>query len=222
MKGRSDPSMTGSPSQISHAKSYETTYALFKWAGHDHFGGMRKNSDPGTSVGRLLKSGAKMSEILAQIACTNTALRLAARRLAQLYDEAVAATDLKATQVALLAEIARLTEGNGPALQDLAGALAIRISALTHALRPLVRDGLVELRKHPDDTRTKRAVLTRAGKVRLRKAVLLWDTANRRVEAVLGSGVAATLRQLANQVASDKFLADYSSRRDAPGRVDDD
>jgi DNA-binding MarR family transcriptional regulator len=183
---------------------------------------MRKKSEPGTSVERLLKSGVGMSEILAQIACTNTALRLAARRLAHLYDEAVAATDLKATQVALLAEIERLTDSDGPALQDLAGRLALQISALTHALRPLVRDGLVELRKDPHDTRIKHAVLTRSGKARLRKAVVLWDTANRRIETVLGSDAAATLRQLANQVASDKFLADYSSRKHALGRVDVD
>ena len=181
---------------------------------------MKKKSD--TSIERLLKSGVEMSEILAQIACTNTALRLAARRLAHLYDEAVAATDLKATQVALLAEIERFAGGDGPALQDLAGGLAIRISALTHALRPLVRDGLVELRKDPHDTRTKRAILTRGGKARLQKAVVLWDTANRRVETALGSGAAATLRQLANHVASDKFLADYSSSKHAPGRRDVD
>jgi DNA-binding MarR family transcriptional regulator len=183
---------------------------------------MRNKSDPGTSVEHLLKSGVEMSEILAQIACTNTALRLAARRLAHLYDEAMAGAGLKATQASLLAEIEKLTNGDGPALQDLAGRLAIRISALTHALRPLVRDGLIELRKDPHDTRTKRAVLTRSGKARLRKAVLLWDTVNRRVETVLGSGAATTLRQLADEVASDKFLADYSSSGRPAPRADDD
>jgi DNA-binding MarR family transcriptional regulator len=173
---------------------------------------MRKKPVPGTSVERLLRSGTEMSEILAQIACTNTALRLAARRLAHLYDEAVAGAELKATQVALMAEIERLTGSAPPALQELAGGLAVQISALTHALRPMVRDGLIELRRDPHDTRTKRAVLTRAGKARLRKAVVLWDMANRRVEAILGPG-AATLRQLANHVASDQFLADYDSQK---------
>jgi DNA-binding MarR family transcriptional regulator len=182
---------------------------------------MRKKSDPGTSVEHLLKSGVEMSEILAQIACTNTALRLAARRLSHLYDEAMAAAELKATQLSLLAEIERLADGDGPALQDLAERLAIQISALTHALRPMVRDGLIELRKDPNDTRTKRAVLTRSGKARLRKAVVLWDKVNRRVETVLGSSAAATLRQLADEVASDKFLADYISQ-EAIARAHDD
>ncbi|MFK4525264.1 DNA-binding MarR family transcriptional regulator [Bradyrhizobium japonicum] len=176
---------------------------------------MGKKSNRDTSVERLLQSGVEMVDILAQIACTNTALRLAARRLAYLYDEAVAGADLTATQVALMSEIERLTDSDAPSLRDLAGGLAIQISALTHALRPMVRGGLVELRKDPHDTRIKRATLTRAGKARLRKAVVLWDTANRRVEIVLGAPAAATLRQLANQVASDKFLADYNSLKHA-------
>jgi hypothetical protein len=41
---------------------------------------------------------------------------------------------------------------------------------------------------------------------------VLWDSANRRVEAVLGPAAAATLRRLADEVASYKFLTDYKSR----------
>src|ERR1700730_1460819 len=63
-----------------------------------------------------------------------------------------------------------------------------------------VRDGLIELRKDDKDARTKRAVLTRSGKARLRKALVLWNAANRRVEAVLGPAAAATLRRLADDV----------------------
>ena len=122
----------------------------------------------------------------ATFACTNNALRRAARRLGQLYDEALAPIGLKATQAGLLAQIGELARGQeGPTLQDLAERLAIGISALTHALRPLVRDGLVELRQDPQDGRTKRGILTRLGKARLREAYLLWAAANRRVETVL-------------------------------------
>jgi hypothetical protein len=38
-----------------------------------------------------------------------------------------------------------------------------------------------------------------------------WAAANDRVEAVLGSAAAASLRALADQVASDAFLAAYKS-----------
>jgi len=163
-------------------------------------------------------------DILGQLACTNTALRRAARRLGQLYDDALAPLDLKATQIGLIAEIARFSAGGseqGPTLQDLAARLAIQISALTHALKPLVRDGLVELRQDAEDKRTKHGVLTRLGKKRLSQALVLWANANNRVEVVLGSDSAARLRSLADQVASDEFLATYSARDHSPAGAAD-
>ncbi len=151
--------------------------------------------------------------ILGGRVCTNTSLRLAARRLGQLYDEALAPLGLKATQLALMVEIQKLTgaDQQGPTLQDLATRLAIQLSALTHALRPLVRDGLVELRQDAQDRRTKHGVLTPLGKTRLSEAMVRWAVANDRVEAVLGPASAASLRALADQVASDAFLVAYKA-----------
>ena len=149
-------------------------------------------------------------------ACTNTSLRRAARRLGQLYDEALAPIGLKATQAGLLAQIGGLTGSGGqegPTLQDLAERLAIGKSALTHALRPLVRDGLVELRQDAHDRRTKRGILSRLGKARLREALLLWAAANRRVETVLEPGSAEKLRSLADQISSQEFLDAYTARK---------
>jgi len=145
--------------------------------------------------------------------CTNTALRLAARRLGQLYDEALAPLNLKATQLALISEINKLSSADqqGPTLQDLATRLAIQLSALTHALKPLVRDGLVELRQDASDKRIKHGVLTTQGQARLSEALALWAAANDKVEAALGPSSAANLRALANQVASDAFLAAFTT-----------
>lgn len=146
------------------------------------------------------------------LVCTNTALRLAARRLGNLYDEALAPLGLKATQVSLLTEIVRMGASSGeqaPTLQDLASKLAIQISALTHALKPLMRDGWVELRVDEHDKRTKRAVLTLAGMELWQQALVYWNVANQRVEEVMGSGSAAALRAAADYVASDGFLAAY-------------
>lgn len=146
------------------------------------------------------------------VACTNTALRLAARRLSNLYDEALAPLGLKSTQIALLSEIERMeaaNEGQAPTLQDLASKLAIQISALTHALRPLMRDGLVELRTDEHDRRSKRADLTPAGSERLHEAMVYWAKANQRVEDVLGRESAAALRAAADFVASEGFLEAY-------------
>lgn len=151
-------------------------------------------------------------EALGDLPCTNTSIRRAARRLAYLYDAAAECVDLKATQVSLVGTIDQMTDvqtARGPTLLELAGGLAIQISALTHALRPLVRDGLVALHTDAQDKRTKRATLTAQGKARLKQAVQAWSAVNHRVEAVLGPDSAARLRALTDQVASDEFLQAY-------------
>jgi DNA-binding MarR family transcriptional regulator len=165
------------------------------------------------------KPGSHDQDILGGRVCTNTALRLAARRLGQLYDEALAPLNLKATQLGLMAEIHKLTgpDQQGPTLQDLANRLAIQLSALTHALRPLVREGMVELRQDAKDRRTKHGLLTPRGKARLSEAMAHWAAANDRVEAVLGPDSAAKLRALADHVSSDAFLAAY---KEEAGAVD--
>ncbi|WP_429282687.1 MarR family winged helix-turn-helix transcriptional regulator [Paraburkholderia sp. GAS41] len=177
---------------------------------------MTKNSGE-TKMGRnRSKARTEEKDLLAELTCTNTAVRLAARRLGTLYDEAFDAVGLKATQVSVLAEIDRLTaenDGAPPTLQDLAIRLAIQISAVTHALRPLIRDGLVELRPDETDGRAKRAALTRMGAARVRQAFMHWTEVNERVEGVLGRKSAAALRALADHIASDEFLAAYESAR---------
>ncbi|MCU4179300.1 MarR family winged helix-turn-helix transcriptional regulator [Bosea sp. BH3] len=153
-----------------------------------------------------------------QLACTNTALRRATRRLGQLYDDAIGPLGLKATQFGLLVAIHGLTdEGKGPTLNDVAARQLVQISALTHALRPLVRDGLVALNPDPEDRRSKRATLTPAGRERMQQAVSRWAQANGRVETTLGPGVAGGLRALADLIASERFLDAYRSGRPLEG-----
>lgn len=166
--------------------------------------------DAGNSVD---KPATDAQDLLGGRVCTNTALRVAARRLGQLYDEALAPLGLKATQLALISEIDKLmgADQQGPTLQDLASRLAIQLSALTHALRPLVRDGMVELLQDAKDRRTKHGVLTPLGKTRLSEALVRWAAANDQVEAVLGPTSAANLRALADQVSSDAFLLAFKA-----------
>jgi DNA-binding MarR family transcriptional regulator len=154
--------------------------------------------------------------MVADLACTNTALRSAARRLGQLYDEAMEPSGLKATQSAVLAKIEEFSANapnEGPTLQMLAERLGVQISALTHALKPLLRDGLVKVRQDDKDKRAKHALLTAAGKARLKEAIRLWAAVNDRVETVLGPGSAQTLRALADSVSSDAFLQSYKANK---------
>ena len=144
--------------------------------------------------------------------CTHTSLRRAARQLTQLYDDALAPVGLTSAQALLVAQIDELggaPEGKGIPLLTLSKRLSIQTSALTHALRPLVRDGLVEVSTDPDDRRIKRARLTARGLVQTQQMYALWRDANRRIEGVLGDGKTEQLRQLANQVASPDFRAAF-------------
>ena len=51
-------------------------------------------------------SPGQLADLLAELVCTETSLRRAARRLGRLYDEAVAPSGINATQAGLLAQIA--------------------------------------------------------------------------------------------------------------------
>jgi DNA-binding MarR family transcriptional regulator len=174
----------------------------------NYFKGMREEGD---STIEHDASHIELSEALGELACTHTALRHAARRLGHLYDEAVSPTGLTATQLGLLAQTDRLGGEDGPTLQALAERLAIGISSLTYALRPLVRDGMIELRQDAHDKRTKHAWLTALGRQRLAEGITLWAAANRRTEIVLGHHAASRLRALADEVSSREFLEAYKA-----------
>ena len=151
---------------------------------------------------------------LADLVCTHTSLRRAAQRLGQLYDEAIAPTGLTSSQALLLAQIDALSAfygEAGPTLGVLADQLAIRISALTHAQRPLVRDGLVEVRQDDQDRRAKRSVMTSLGKALYKQMLVLWIDANSRVEAALGVTSMEKLSGLADRIASEDFLDAYAA-----------
>lgn len=193
------------------AQSNGRPCALFNTVVLNHFKGMKRTIDRRAADG---DGPPEAPETFLALACTNTALRRATRRLGQLYDDAIAPLGLKATQFGLLAAISGLTEQEkGPTLNEIATRQLVQISALTHALRPLIRDGLVALSPDAEDRRSKRAALTPAGRERLRQAVSRWAEANGRVETTLGPGVAARLRALSDLIASDRFLEAYRGGR---------
>ena len=141
--------------------------------------------------------------------CTHTAVRQAARQLTQVYDDAIAPSGLTSSQAMLVSRLHELggePGGTGPSLQALAKRLSIQISALSHALRPLVRDGVLELHADPRDGRIKRAVLTAKGMQQTEQMYALWQGVNLRLDAALGDGTGAALRALASKVTSPEFL----------------
>jgi len=134
--------------------------------------------------------------------CTNSAIRRTARRLGQFYDEIISQSGLKGTQFSLMSQIVLSGE---PSLKTLADALIMDLSALGHTLKPLIRDGLVELVADERDKRVKRARLTALGKAQQAAALALWTEAQGRFDAAFGADESARLRQTLAAISSMDF-----------------
>jgi DNA-binding MarR family transcriptional regulator len=149
---------------------------------------MTKNSMPGTSE------------------CNNAVIRQASRRLGQLYDDMIAPSGLRATQYVLLTEVKTMDR---PTLRDLAARLVMDLSALGHSLKPLIRDGFIDLVRDQNDLRVKRVALTKRGEKKFEETARLWQAAQDRFEASFGRARAAALRAVLAEIASDAFARKY-------------
>ena len=126
--------------------------------------------------------------------CFATSIRKASRRLTQFYDDALAPSGMRSTQYAILAELATQTEV--PTLTELAEAMASDRSSLGHALRPLVREGYVALRRGEADRRTQRVVLTKRGDNKFREGLRHRRTAQEAFVSLYGdNGQGASARR---------------------------
>jgi DNA-binding MarR family transcriptional regulator len=142
--------------------------------------------------------------------CNCTALRKATRRVSQLYDSALEPCGLRTTQRSILIQIAR--SGVPPALGLLADMLVMDRGALTHTLKPLERDGLIEIRIDPEDRRNRLVALTAAGRKKLEQSERLWEKAQAGFEAAFGAAKSAALRQALEFVVSEEFEAAFNGR----------
>jgi DNA-binding MarR family transcriptional regulator len=140
--------------------------------------------------------------------CNCAALRKASRRLSQFYDSALAASGLKSTQFAILAEIERRTD-RPPTIRELAEALVMDQSTVGQNLRPLERDGLVSLEQDAADRRRRHVKLTREGVSQIAVARPLWLEAQSRFEDRIGEQAATDLRAALLEIARDpSFVGD--------------
>jgi DNA-binding MarR family transcriptional regulator len=137
--------------------------------------------------------------------CSVTALRKASRRVTQLYDDALAGTGLRSTQLAILHELVQRAE-KPPTMAELAEVLVIERSALGHTLRPLERDGLIVLQEG-EDRRQRHVVLTPKGKAKYREGARAWQLAQDRFDEVFGRAEASALRATLLNIAYDERLS---------------
>lgn len=138
-----------------------------------------------------------MDALDAALAMTGECLCFRSRRVARLitraYDEALRPVGLQATQLTLLNAVAIGGE-EGQLMPRLSHGLAMDPTTLSRNLRPLERDGLVEIFRLEADRRVRVARLTGPGRSRLVAALPLWRQAHEHVQAALGEADAADLR----------------------------
>ena len=128
--------------------------------------------------------------------CNNLALRQASRHVSQLYDRYMAEAGLRGTQFSILAKLSRL----GPMpIGRLAEAMVMERTALSRAIGPLERDGLVTVGEGPNK-RTRRVALTAAGETKLKAAQVQWRRAQKAFETAFGSANAEALRATLRRV----------------------
>jgi DNA-binding MarR family transcriptional regulator len=116
--------------------------------------------------------------------CTCSAIRKAARHVTQLYDRSLAAAGLTVTQYAILARVDR---AGTLTINELARRMAMDRTTLGRTVRPLERDGLVQIAPDPQDGRRRGLTLTVAGRERLAVARPLWAEAQARFEDAFGA-----------------------------------
>lgn len=140
--------------------------------------------------------------------CNGATLRKASRRISQLYDAILAPSGLKCSQHSILSHLSRLGDPN---VAELAGALVLDRTALTHNLRPLMRDGFIVLAPDRFDKRSRRVQLTAAGEGKLAECRKLWETAQRKFEKAYGKEPALALRIALAEIVSEDFLEKFES-----------
>ncbi|RTL52172.1 MAG: MarR family transcriptional regulator [Bradyrhizobiaceae bacterium] len=136
--------------------------------------------------------------------CNCSSLRRATRHVSLMYDRHLAASGLTSGQYSILSEIRRRGK-TAPALGELAQAIVMDRTALTHTLKPLERDGLVELKQDPDDGRTRRVHITAKGIRRHEAAAVQWRKAQQTFTAAVGADEAASLRALLRLVTQTEL-----------------
>jgi DNA-binding MarR family transcriptional regulator len=132
------------------------------------------------------------SETLKQIeVCNCAALRQAARRVTQYYDQHLAMAGLRTSQYSILRRLRR----NGPmTINALAAELALDRTTLGRNVLPLQRDGLIAITPGRQDRRSKELSISNDGKARLRTATGAWQKAQAGFEREFGAARAAALR----------------------------
>jgi DNA-binding MarR family transcriptional regulator len=144
-----------------------------------------------------MTSSAKVDTI-PPVRCNCARIRRAARKVTRFYDACLAPVGITASQFTLLGYL----KHQGPMrMSQFAELLAMDRATLGHNLRPLERDGLLEIIPCKEDRRARVAAITAAGLHRIKQGRPLWDQAQHTFERAIGVSKAAEMRRMMDAAA---------------------
>jgi DNA-binding MarR family transcriptional regulator len=123
--------------------------------------------------------------------CLCLHVQRAARALARHFDDALRPVGLTQGQFSLLTSLNR---AEPPTMGSVADLLALDRTTLTANLKPLERRGLVKVTVDAHDRRSRRLILTAAGREALAAAAPIWKRTHARVERALRATSADVMR----------------------------
>lgn len=130
--------------------------------------------------------------------CFNLAMRKSSRLITQFYEERLAEAGLKVGQFSILRAVANLQVTSNKQLQSI---LVLDQTTLSRNLKPLIRDGFLNLSRSAEDSRLKQISLSDSGKALYLQALPLWQAAQDELIDKMGAADAAKMLKLA-----DKFV----------------
>jgi DNA-binding MarR family transcriptional regulator len=131
-------------------------------------------------------------------ACLCLHTQRAARALARLFDEALRPAGITSGQFSMLMSLNR---PEPPPMRPVAELLGMDRTTLSAALKPLEREGYVQVAPDPEDRRSRRLILTDKGRAVLAAAVPIWRKTHRDLEAVTPGVDCNDLRGALNNIA---------------------
>jgi len=130
--------------------------------------------------------------LLVRDTCLCLHVQRAARALARYFDEELRSSGLNNGQFSLLMALNRPSP---PPMKPVAEILAMDQTTLTAALKPLQRNGWVEIVVNPDDRRQRLLLLTSEGQTVLASAVPIWTSAHAKLESTFSGNNLELFRQ---------------------------
>jgi DNA-binding MarR family transcriptional regulator len=125
-------------------------------------------------------------------ACLCLHVQRAARALARRFDEVLRPLELTHGQFSLLISLNR---PEPPSIGSVAALLAMDRTTLTANLKPLERRGLLKVSIDKEDRRSRRLVLTAAGRALVKKAFPVWQQEHAQTERLLTGMSADAMRE---------------------------